>query len=267
MKLNNKTTTKMKKFTYITSIHIIIFIIHIMVIILTNCDALLVEANQRRQQQHQTSEPQNHQHFLMDTQNLYEDTSHLELFRNIRSHGSSRVTSKQQQRRLKRSTSSSNNNSNNLNNQNKFIDACQSKMEVLTPYYATNSKGQLRTIVNSELMQQAIQVETCLMGGRGMRQQSNKCNSQPDCGCEQKYKWHRLLVMDSSASNHHHQQQHKGGANNRGGLFMDWFLFPSNCVCRCRNPSTVSKNNFLKTITATTQQQQQQQTSAQRTGG
>lgn len=42
-----------------------------------------------------------------------------------------------------------------------LIDACQSKMEVLTPYYATNSKGQLRTVVNSGLMQQAIQVETC----------------------------------------------------------------------------------------------------------
>lgn len=43
-----------------------------------------------------------------------------------------------------------------------FVDACQSKMEVLTPYYATNSKGKVRTVVNSELMQQAIQVETCV---------------------------------------------------------------------------------------------------------
>lgn len=41
------------------------------------------------------------------------------------------------------------------------VDACQSKMEVLTPYYATNSKGKLRNVVNSELIQQAIQVETC----------------------------------------------------------------------------------------------------------
>lgn len=43
----------------------------------------------------------------------------------------------------------------------KYVDACQSKMEVLTPYYATNSKGKLRTVVNTELMQQAIQIETC----------------------------------------------------------------------------------------------------------
>lgn len=42
------------------------------------------------------------------------------------------------------------------------VDACQAKVELLTPYYATNSKGKLRTVVNSALMQQAIQVETCV---------------------------------------------------------------------------------------------------------
>lgn len=47
-------------------------------------------------------------------------------------------------------------------NQNQVVDSCQSKMEILTPYYARNSKGKLRTVVNSELMQQAIQVETCI---------------------------------------------------------------------------------------------------------
>lgn len=57
--------------------------------------------------------------------------------------------------RRKRST-------NSQNQQSQFVDACQSKMEILTPYYATNSKGKLRTVVNSELMQQAIQVETCI---------------------------------------------------------------------------------------------------------
>lgn len=46
--------------------------------------------------------------------------------------------------------------------QQQLVDACESKMEVLTPYYATNSKGLLRTIVNTELMQQSVQVETCL---------------------------------------------------------------------------------------------------------
>lgn len=57
--------------------------------------------------------------------------------------------------RNKRSLSTSSNN-------NQLVDACQSKMEIITPYYATNSKGKVRTVVNSELMQQAIQIETCV---------------------------------------------------------------------------------------------------------
>lgn len=42
-----------------------------------------------------------------------------------------------------------------------LVDACQSQMQVITPYYARNSKAKLRVVVNTELMQQAIQVETC----------------------------------------------------------------------------------------------------------
>uniref|UniRef100_A0A6G1SAN3 Spaetzle domain-containing protein n=1 Tax=Aceria tosichella TaxID=561515 RepID=A0A6G1SAN3_9ACAR len=125
----------------------------------------------------------------------------------------------------------------------KFVDACQSRMEVLTPYYATNSKGKLRTIVNSELMQQAIQVETCSSASQSTTSTTqssapNRCNAQPDCGCEQKYKWHRLLVMDATDE-----------ADASKGLFMDWFLFPSNCVCRCRSGLN-STRNFLRTIMA-----------------
>lgn len=62
--------------------------------------------------------------------------------------------------RLKRAATNTHSNQNQL--QQPVVDACQSKMEVLTPYYASNSKGQLRTVVNSELMQQAVQVETCV---------------------------------------------------------------------------------------------------------
>ena len=44
-----------------------------------------------------------------------------------------------------------------------------------------------------------------------------------DCACEQKYKWHRLLAYDPN--------------NDCSGVFMDWFLFPSCCSCRClKNP-------------------------------
>lgn len=59
-------------------------------------------------------------------------------------------------RRFKRSVSSS------QSQPISFVDACQSRVEVITPFHATNSKGKLRTVVNSELMQQAIQIETCL---------------------------------------------------------------------------------------------------------
>lgn len=74
-----------------------------------------------------------------------------------------RVSNNIHLRRDKRSTSSTGfqQQQQQQQQQKQMVDACQSKMEVLTPYYATNSKGKLRTIVNSELMQQAIQVETC----------------------------------------------------------------------------------------------------------
>lgn len=48
-----------------------------------------------------------------------------------------------------------------LNSQSQTVDTCQAKVEVITPYYATSAKGKLRKVVNSELMQQAVQVEIC----------------------------------------------------------------------------------------------------------
>ncbi|KAF8796307.1 Protein spaetzle 3 like protein [Argiope bruennichi] len=50
--------------------------------------------------------------------------------------------------------------------------------------------------------------------------QTKKCAS--DCSCEQKYKWHRLLAYDPD--------------DDCKGIFMDWFLFPSCCICRCTAP-------------------------------
>lgn len=58
--------------------------------------------------------------------------------------------------------------------------------------------------------------------------QTNRCTG--DCGCEQKYKWHRLLAYDPD--------------NDCKGIFMDWFLFPSCCVCRCDPvPNKFSSSN------------------------
>lgn len=95
------------------------------------------------------------------------------------------------------------------------IDACESRVEVTTPYWATNSNGKVRAIVNTKTFEQAIHQEICI-SSRTLR-----CSG--DCSCEQKYKWHRLLAYDPNGD--------------CSGIFMDWFLFPSCCSCRClKNP-------------------------------
>ncbi|XP_014357131.1 protein spaetzle 3 [Papilio machaon] len=91
------------------------------------------------------------------------------------------------------------------------IDACQSKTEIITPYWALNSAKKVRAIVNTMHFEQAIHQEVC------SKKSTARCSG--DCSCEQKYKWHRLLAYDPS--------------NDCAGIFMDWFLFPSCCVCQC----------------------------------
>ena len=59
-----------------------------------------------------------------------------------------------------------------------------------------------------------------------------------DCACEQKYKWHRLLAYDPN--------------NDCAGVFMDWFLFPSCCVCR----SDMNQSSHLMLIISALQVQQ-----------
>jgi len=94
-------------------------------------------------------------------------------------------------------------------------DVCESKVEVVTPYWASNSNGKVRAILNNEQFEQAIHQEICSQPA------TLRCNH--DCSCQQKYKWHRLLAYDPN--------------NDCAGVFMDWFLFPSCCTCRCnRNP-------------------------------
>lgn len=96
------------------------------------------------------------------------------------------------------------------------IDVCESRVEVTTPYWATNSKGKVRAIVNNKQFEQAVHQEIC--------RASRTIRCMGDCSCEQKYKWHRLLAYDPNSGD-------------CGGIFMDWFLFPSCCACRCRrNP-------------------------------
>jgi len=98
---------------------------------------------------------------------------------------------------------------------NSKADVCESKVEVTTPFWASNSNGKVRAILNNDQFEQAIHQEICT------KPSTLRCSR--DCACEQKYKWHRLLSYDP--------------ANDCSGIFMDWFLFPSCCTCRCnRNP-------------------------------
>ena len=42
------------------------------------------------------------------------------------------------------------------------FDVCESRVEVTTPFWATNSKGKVRAIVNDKTFEQAIHQEICL---------------------------------------------------------------------------------------------------------
>lgn len=99
-------------------------------------------------------------------------------------------------------------------------DVCESKIEIVTPYWASNSNGKVRAILNNKAFEQAIQQEIC------SKSSTARCNR--DCSCEQKYKWHRLLAYDPN--------------NDCAGVFMDWFLFPSCCACRCNKNPFLSNN-------------------------
>jgi len=96
-------------------------------------------------------------------------------------------------------------------------DVCESATEIVSPKWASNSNGKVRAIVNNDQFEQAVHQEIC--------KQASTARCSRDCRCEQKFKWHRMLAYDPN--------------NDCAGIFMDWFLFPSCCVCRC------NKNPFL----------------------
>ena len=107
---------------------------------------------------------------------------------------------------------------------------CDSKVEIVQPYWASNSNGKIRAILNNDQFEQAIHQELCRYRQYFWRlffrvsvilclcSQQSTARCRRDCSCEQKYKWHRLLAYDPN--------------NDCAGVFMDWFLFPSCCVCR-----------------------------------
>lgn len=123
------------------------------------------------------------------------------------------------------------------------MDSCESHTEVTTPFWATNNNGQVRAIVNNKNFEQSVHQEICTlvfitlisilhnmehkMKFRLYFRTARTFHCLGDCQCEQKYKWHRLLAYDPN--------------NDCNGIFMDWFLFPSCCACRCiKNPLLIN---------------------------
>jgi len=49
----------------------------------------------------------------------------------------------------------------NANSGTGRLDACESKIEIVTPYWASNSAGKIRAIVNTQHFEQAIHQEVC----------------------------------------------------------------------------------------------------------
>nr|XP_022917013.1 protein spaetzle 3 isoform X2 [Onthophagus taurus] len=91
------------------------------------------------------------------------------------------------------------------------IDACESRREVISPFWLNNTQGSLRAIVNTQGFEQSIDQEVC------SKNTTSRCSD--DCGCEQNYKFIRLLSYDPS--------------NDCKGIFMDWYRVESCCICRC----------------------------------
>ncbi|GAB6024237.1 hypothetical protein CHUAL_008932 [Chamberlinius hualienensis] len=94
----------------------------------------------------------------------------------------------------------------------KGINACPIRQEVVAPYWAVNTRGRTLAIVNDPPYEQHIHWEKCL-------NEKEQMLCRDGCRCEQQYRLQRLLAYDPSCE--------------CKGVFMDWFLLPSCCVCRC----------------------------------
>ncbi|XP_018359916.1 PREDICTED: uncharacterized protein LOC108759122 [Trachymyrmex cornetzi] len=96
----------------------------------------------------------------------------------------------------------------------KFIgtNACPVKEEVVAPYWANNTRGELLALVNLYPFEQYVHWEKCTYENKQM-------HCRDGCRCEQQYRLHRLLAYDPN--------------NDCRGVFSDWFKFPSCCICRC----------------------------------
>ncbi|KAJ8669317.1 hypothetical protein QAD02_000576 [Eretmocerus hayati] len=92
------------------------------------------------------------------------------------------------------------------------INACPVKEEVVAPFWANNTRGEVLALLNLYPFEQYVHWEKCTNENKQMY-------CRDGCRCEQQYRLHRLLAYDPS--------------NECRGIFSDWFKFPSCCICRC----------------------------------
>lgn len=104
----------------------------------------------------------------------------------------------------------------------KGVNACPIKEEVVAPYWANNTRGEILALLNVYPFEQYIHWEKCAYEGSQMF-------CRDGCKCEQQYRLHRLLAFDPK--------------NECRGIFADWFRFPSCCVCICYDlPESIRLN-------------------------
>ncbi|XP_053209452.1 protein spaetzle 4-like [Panonychus citri] len=94
----------------------------------------------------------------------------------------------------------------------KGVNACPVKEEVVAPYWANNTRGEILALLNVYPFEQYVHWEKCA-------HENSQMFCRDGCRCEQQYRLHRLLAFDPK--------------NECRGIFADWFRFPSCCVCIC----------------------------------
>ncbi|XP_053692651.1 protein spaetzle 4 [Sabethes cyaneus] len=116
----------------------------------------------------------------------------------------------------------------------KGVNACPVKEEVVAPFWANNTRGEVLALLNLYPFEQYVHWEKCAFEFKQMY-------CREGCRCEQQYRLHRLLAYDPH--------------NECRGIFSDWFRFPSCCICKCydlpfdyrvtsRSPRTVIKESI-----------------------
>lgn len=88
------------------------------------------------------------------------------------------------------------------------------KEEVVAPFWANNTRGEVLALLNLYPFEQYVHWEKCT-------QEHKQMYCRDGCRCEQQYRLHRLLAYDPH--------------NECRGIFSDWFRFPSCCICKCYN--------------------------------